>query len=323
LDHGQTKIISKEMPTSFSPVFNAASAQTAAISDLFKLVLVICGIILVIVIGMVGVSLIRFRHRPGAGEPRPYFGNRKLEILWTLGPVLIIIWLFALTARGMRQSDPPANREPDLIVIGHQWWWEVRYPQNNVVTANEIHIPIGRKWLVRLESADVIHDFWVPALARKMQMIPGQTNHIWLEAGAPGTYDGSCVEFCGAGHAWMLFSVIAESPAAFAAWLRNQGNAAAIPATDSAQNGMKIFQAMTCVNCHSIRGVSVSAGAAPDLTHLAGRQILGAGVLSNTETNLFRWLKNPQAFKAGCFMPDLKLTDAQAGALVSYFETLK
>jgi cytochrome c oxidase subunit 2 len=311
------------MPTRFSPIFDNASSQAAAISDLFKVALVICGIILVIVSGMVGVSLIRFRQRTGVEEPQPFFGNRKLEIIWTVGPILIIIWLFALTARGMRQSDPPANRQPDLIVIGHQWWWEVRYPQTGVATANEIHIPVGRKWLVRLESADVIHDFWVPALARKMQMIPGQTNHIWLEADAPGKFAGSCVEYCGAGHAWMLFSVIAESPAEFDAWLREHENSAAMPATDSAQNGLKLFQTMTCINCHSIRGVSVAANAAPDLTHVADRTILGAGVLSNTETNLFRWLKNPQDFKPGCFMPNLKLTDTQAGTLTSYLETLK
>ncbi|HEY5068925.1 MAG TPA: cytochrome c oxidase subunit II [Candidatus Acidoferrum sp.] len=311
------------MSTSFSPIFDTASSQAAAISGLFKVVLVICGVILVIVTSMVGVSLIRFRQRTGEGEPRPYFGNRKLEIIWTVGPTLIIIWLFVLTARGMRQSDPPANRQPDLIVIGHQWWWEVRYPQTGVVTANEIHIPVGQKWLVRLESADVIHDFWVPALARKIQMIPGLTNHIWLEADAPGKYDGTCAEYCGAEHSWMRFSVIAESSSSFDAWLRGQENPAAIPAIDSVQSGLKIFQTMTCVNCHSIRGVSIAANAAPDLTHLADRTILGAGVLSNTETNLFRWLKNPQATKSGCFMPNLKLTDAQAGALTSYLETLK
>jgi cytochrome c oxidase subunit 2 len=311
------------MPASFSPIFDNASSQAAAISDLFRVVLFICGVILLIVTSMVGVSLIRFRHRPGSEEPPSYFGNRKLEIIWTVGPTLIVICLFVLTARGMRQSDPPANRKPDLIVIGHQWWWEVRYPQAGVVTANEIHIPVGRKWLVHLESADVIHDFWVPALARKMQMIPGQTNHIWLEADAPGKYDGTCAEYCGAGHSWMLFSIIAESPAEFDAWLREQENSAAMPATDSAQTGLKIFQTMTCINCHSIRGVSVTASAAPDLTHLADRTILGAGVLSNTETNLFRWLKNPQDFKPGCFMPNLKLTDAQAGTLTSYLETLK
>jgi cytochrome c oxidase subunit II len=182
-----------------------------------------------------------------------------------VGPILIIVWLFALMARGMRQADPPANQEPDLIVIGHQWWWEIRYPQTGVVTANEIHLPVGRKWLVRLESADVIHDFWVPALARKIQLIPGQTNHIWLAADAAGAYDGECAEYCGAQHSWMRFSVIAESPAAFDGWLREQEKSSVIPATDSTKNGLKIFRTLACINCHSLRGVSVAASAAPGL----------------------------------------------------------
>lgn len=311
------------MPASFSPIFDTASSQAAGISDLFKLVLIICAVILLIVASMVAVSLIRFRHRPGAEEPPPFFGNRKLEIIWTVGPILIIVWLFALTARGMRQADPSVSQEPDLIVVGHQWWWEIRYPHTGVVTANEIHIPVGRKILVRLESGDVIHDFWVPALARKIQLIPGQTNHIWLAAEAADTYHGECAEYCGAQHSWMRFSVIAESPAAFNLWLHDQQNSAANPATDSAQNGLKLFQTLTCINCHSIRGISVAASAAPDLTHLVARQILGAGVLSNTETNLFRWLKNPQAIKPGCYMPNLKLTEAQVGAMTSYLESLK
>jgi len=311
------------MRASFSPIFDPASSQAAAISDLFKLVLIICAVILLIIVSMIGISLIRFRQRAGAEEPRQRFGNRKLEIIWTVGPILIIFWLFALTALGMRQTDAPGNREPDLIVIGHQWWWEIRYSHTCVVSANEIHLPVGKKWLVHLESADVIHDFWVPALARKIQLIPGQTNRIWLAADATGTYAGECAEYCGAQHSWMRFSVIAESPAAFDAWLREQETSAAIPSSDSTQDGLKIYQTLTCINCHSIRGVSVAANAAPDLTHLSDRQILGAGVLSNTETNLFSWLKNPQAFKPGCYMPNLKLTDAQVGALTCYLESLK
>jgi cytochrome c oxidase subunit 2 len=305
------------------PIFDPASPQAAAISDLFVVVLVICGVILAIVVGIVGISLVRFRQRTGSEEPPPYFGNRKLEIIWTVGPILIIIWLFVLTARGMRQSDPPANRQPDLIVIGHQWWWEVRYPQTGVVTANEIHITVGRKWLVRLESGDVIHNFWVPQLARKMDVVPGYPNHIWLEASAPGKYAGTCGEYCGVDHSWMRFSVIAESPPELAAWLLDRENPANVPTSDSAQRGLAIFQSMTCINCHSIRDVSVTANAAPDLTHFADRETLGAGVLSNTQANLLLWLKNPQAIKPGCFMPNLKLTDAQAGALVSYLRTLK
>jgi len=311
------------MPTGFSPVFDTASSQAAVISNLFMVVLAICAVILLIVVGMVGFSLVRFRHRPGSEEPTSYFGSRKLEIIWTVGPTLTVIWLLILTARAMRRSDPPANREPDLIVIAHQWWWEVRYPKTGVVTANEIHIPVGTKWLLLLKSADVIHDFWVPSLARKMDVIPGYTNHIWLEAGARGKYAGTCAEYCGAQHAWMRFSVIVQSPTSFAAWLRGQETSAVPPATDSAKDGLKIFQTMTCINCHSIQGVCVAASAAPDLTHLAGREMMGAGVLSNSQVNLFRWLKNPQTIKPACFMPNLKLADAQAGALASYLETLK
>ena len=311
------------MPNSFNPIFNPASAQTAAMADLFELVLFICGVILAIVAGLVGVSLMRFRARPDTVEPRPYFGNRKLEIIWTAGPLVVVGWLFILTARGMQRADPPADQPPDMMVRGHQWWWEVRYLPGGVVTANEIHLPTGRKWLVRLESADVIHDFWVPELARKMQMIPGQTNQLWLEADAPGRYPGECAEYCGAEHAWMRLTVIAEPPATFAAWLQSQAYPAAAPVAATAQIGWHLFQTLTCINCHALRGVSSGASAAPDLTHLAGRQTLGAGVLALTETNLFRWLKDPQAVKPGCLMPDLKLTDPQARALVSYLETLQ
>ncbi|HEY1718022.1 MAG TPA: cytochrome c oxidase subunit II [Verrucomicrobiae bacterium] len=311
------------MSGDYIPVFQPFSPEAAAISHLFILVLIVCGIILAIVIGMVGCGLIFFRHKPGSAEPTPHFGNRKLEITWTVGPILIVVWLFALTIRGMGNSDPAANQPPDLIVIAHQWWWEVRYPQSGVVTANEIHIPVGKKLLVRLESADVIHDFWVPELARKIDMVPGHPNHVWLEADKPGTYRGECAEFCGAEHARMRFLVIAESPAQFATWQDEEKNPAADPVTDSARQGLKVFTEMTCVNCHSIRGVSTAASAAPNLTHLAGRETIAADALANTQTNLFRWLQNPQAVKPGCFMPVLKLTGAQMNNLVNYLEALK
>jgi cytochrome c oxidase subunit 2 len=174
-----------------------------------------------------------------------------------------------------------------------------------------------------LESADVIHDFWVPELARKIDMVPGHPNQIWLEADQPGTYRGECAEFCGAEHARMRFLVIAESPAQFAAWQDEEKNSAAVPVTDSARQGLKVFTEMTCVNCHSIRGASTVASAAPDLTHLAGRETIAADALANTQTNLFRWLQNPQAVKPGCFMPTLKLTGAQMNNLVNYLEALK
>jgi cytochrome c oxidase subunit II len=305
------------------PVFNPASPEGKAISDLFLAVLVICGVILAVVTGLVAYNLVRSRARPGAGEPRQVFGNRRLEILWTVVPFLVLVWIFALTVQAMRISDPAAVQMPDLTVIGHQWWWEVRYAKSGVVTANEIHIPAGERLSVRLESADVIHDFWAPQLGRKMDMIPGLTNHIWLQADKPGTYLGACAEFCGAEHAWMRFLVIAEPSAEFAAWAAHQAQAAPAPTPGAGERGRQLFLQMTCVNCHPIRGVAAQANAAPDLTHLADRRTLAAGVLQNTPADLARWLKNPQSIKPGCKMPNLNLTDAQVRDLVSFFETLR
>jgi cytochrome c oxidase subunit 2 len=305
------------------PVFNPASPQGRAISELFFAVLVICGVILAVVTGLVACNLVRSRARPGAGEPRQVSGNRSLEILWTVVPFLVLVWIFVLTVQAMHASDPAAIGPPDLTIIGHQWWWEVRYAQPGVVTANEIHIPAGERLLVRLESADVIHDFWAPQLGRKMDMIPGLTNHLWLQADRPGTYPGACAEYCGAEHAWMRFQVIAEPPADFAAWAAHQAQPAPAPATGPEARGRQLFLQMTCVNCHAIRGVAAPANAAPDLTHLANRRTLGAGVLQNTPADLARWLKDPQTAKPSCKMPNLNLTKAQVDDLVSYFESLR
>ncbi len=176
---------------------------------------------------------------------------------------------------------------------------------------------------MQLESADVIHDFWVPQLARKMDLVPGLTNHIWLEAEKAGTYLGACAEYCGAEHAWMRFLVIAEPPAEFAAWATRQAQAAPLPAGGGAERGRQVFLQMTCANCHSIQGVCTATNVGPDLTHLATRRTLGATVLANTPAGLARWLRNPQAIKPGCRMPNLNLSEAQANSLVSYLETLR
>jgi len=304
-------------------VFNPASPEGRAISELFLVVLIICGVILAIVTGFLAYSLIRSRARSEAGEPRQVFGNRRLEIVWTVVPFLVLVLIFVLTVRAMQASDPSEVGPPDLVVIGHQWWWEVRYAKPAVVTANEIHIPVGKRLSVRLESADVIHDFWAPQLGRKMDMIPGWTNHIWLQADRPGTYLGACAEYCGAEHAWMRFLVIAEPPSEFAAWAAHQSEPAPAPRTGPEERGRQVFLEMTCANCHSIRGVSAVANVAPDLTHLASRRRLGAGVMQNTRADLALWLKNPQAIKPGCKMPNLNLTAAQVNDLVSYFEGLR
>jgi len=216
----------------------------------------------------------------------------------------------------------PLAGPPDLLVTGHQWWWEVRYAASGIVTANEIHIPVGRPVSVGLETADVLHEFWVPQLTRKMTTVPLAGNHVWMEADRPGTYEGVCSEFCGTQHAWMRFQVIAQSPADYAAWERAQRAPPAPPAGLAAE-GRDVFQAMTCANCHTVAGSASGGRAGPDLTHFASRGFLGARIAPNTPANVRRWLRAPAAVKPGVKMPTFDLTDRQTDALVAYLESLR
>jgi len=309
------------LTTSFDP----ASPEAAAMSQLFIITLMICAVIFAAVVGLIAYSLMRFRWREGASEAEPsqIAGNRKVEIVWTLIPFLIVVLLFSLTARTMSSSDPPPAPKPDLIVVGHQWWWEADYPQSGVIAANEIHIPVGRPLCLELRSADVLHEFWVVQLARKMTTVPGHPNYIWLRADHPGTYLGVCSEYCGTQHAWMRFLVIAEEASTFEQWQQAQLKPAAVPAEASAAHGLALIKQMTCANCHAIQGTGVDAHVGPDLTHFAGRRELGAGVAENTAVNVRRWLADPHALKPGVNMPNFKFSDAELTQLVAYLETLK
>jgi cytochrome c oxidase subunit 2 len=244
-------------------------------------------------------------------------------MIWTLIPCVIVAVLFALTARTMSLADPPPAPEPDLIVTGHQWWWEARYAKSSVVTANEFHIPVGKAFCIQLESSDVLHEMWVPELARKITAVPGHPNHLWLQADHAGTYVGICSEFCGSQHAWMHFLLVAEPEPEFTAWEEAQRQSAPKPAGDSAAKGLALFQRKTCVNCHAIHGVTADAHVGPDLTHFASRRQLGAGVADNTPENLRRWMANPQQIKPGCLMPDFQLANADLENLTDFLETLK
>lgn len=305
------------------PVLSPGSQQAQAISHLFMVVLWICLGILAVVCGLVFLAMSRFQDRGPGDEPRQIFGHFKLEVLWTAVPFLLLVWIFCLTARTVRVSDPQTQQDPDLTVIGHQWWWEVRYPKTGIVTANEIHLPIGRPLYVQLESADVIHSFWVPDLGRKMDMIPNHTNHMWLRADRAGTYPGTCSEYCGAQHAWMRLLVIGQAPAEFEQWQQNMQRGPATPDTGERALGVAVFRKRTCVNCHTIEGVSPPTSTAPDLTHLADRRTLAGGVVENTPKTLKAWLKDPQAIKPACHMPNLHLSEAEVNRLAAYLETLK
>ena len=304
-------------------IFSPASPAAHAISDLFSITLWICAAIFAIVAGLVGYSLVRYRWREGVGEPPQVSGHFKLEIVWTVIPFAIVLLLFVLTLPAMEVADPPAPPEPDLIVIGHQWWWEIRSPKLGYITANEIHIPVGVPVSIRLDTADVLHEFWVPRLTRKLTTVPGASNHLSLQADEPGIYQGVCSEFCGTQHAWMRFEVIAESPAEFETWVQHQRQAAPPPPTADAARGQQLFREMTCVNCHAIKGVGGDSNAGPDLTHLGSRRFLGAGLMPNTPENLRLWLTDPPAVKPGVLMPNFKLTDEQLNHLLAYLETLQ
>jgi cytochrome c oxidase subunit 2 len=310
------------IPAGSESVFSASSPFAASIAHLFTITLVLCAVIGGGVTAAIAYSIVRFRARPDGDEPPQIAGNHKIEIVWTLIPIAIVTWLFVLSIETMARSDPAADRAPDLIVVGHQWWWEARYP-SGAVAANEIHIPTGKALLVRLESADVIHDFWVPQLARKMDAVPGHPNFFWMSADAPGSYGGACAEYCGTQHAWMRLLVVADDPPAFDAWLSRQLAPAAAPAPGVAERGERVFRDQACGNCHAIAGRGFEGRAAPDLTHLAARSTLGAGVTENTPADLAAWLHDPQTVKPGSHMPDFKLSDTNVSDLSAYLGAMR
>lgn len=237
-------------------------------------------------------------------------------------PILVLtpLFVYSLTAAGRLRT--PANAVT-IRVIGHMWWWEVRYPEQGIVTANEIHIPAGQPVRLELTSADVIHSFWVPRLNGKRDLIPGIENVFWIQADAPGRYRGQCGEYCGTQHANMAFEVIALPAEEYAAWLATRATPRTEPAAAEAQRGRQLFLTSGCVQCHAIQGTRAKANTGPDLTHIGSRQKIGAALLPNTRENLARWIADPQAIKPGIKMPRTELNVDDLQSLVTYLEGLK
>lgn len=276
----------------------------------------VAAFIFAIVTGLTAYAVIKFRRRKGQA-PKQFNENVRLEVLWIAIPTLIVSGLFVVAVWVMWEVNPSIlGKKPDLTVVAHQWWWELHYSPSGVTAANEIHLPVGQKLLIRFKSADVIHTFWVPSFGQKIDVIPGHPNHLWLTIEHPGLYLGRCNSFCGLGHAHMGIMVVAQSPEDFNAWLAHQQQPAPPPSTDQAKKGFQVFINKNCGICHM-------TGIGPDLMHVGSRETLAAGTLSNTPANMAKWLKDPQAIKMGVKMPNNGLTTDQITYLTAYLEGLK
>jgi cytochrome c oxidase subunit 2 len=292
------------------------------------LVLAVTLAIFLIVAALLLYVLIRYRHRPEESEREPaqIYGSNQIELSWTVIPILIVVMLFLSTTRVILDTEaaPKPSGALDVTVIGHQFWWEYRYPKLGVVTANELHIPVSDPakpvpTYLEMTSADTDHSFWVPRLAGKMDLIPNRRNTMWIDPQSPGLYLGQCAQYCGTQHAKMLLRVYAQSPEDFAAWIKQQQK----PATQgpsgnpAAVEGQTVFMHSACINCHSVAGT-----VAPDLTHLASRDTIASGPIQNTPENLKQWIADPNSMKPGVLMPSMHLNDHDLDAITAYLTTL-
>lgn len=311
-------------------IFSPASTPAFVIRDLAYLVIAVCAVVFLVVGGLLAYSVARFRARPGdAGrEPAQVYGSGPIELAWTLVPAIIVVVLFLATARSIfdlqKEVAPPDWMR--IEVIGHQWWWELRYPDARVTTANELHLPVStqeakRPTFLSLESADVIHSFWVPQLSGKQDAIPAKRNGLWIEPLEPGTYVGQCAEFCGTQHAGMLLRVIVHPPGEFERWLEAQrGPAVADP---TVADGRALFESTACINCHRVGGTVADGRFGPDLTHLMSRSTLASGVARNDRESLRRWISDPDHLKPGALMPAMQLDERGLDRVVAYLMTLR
>ena len=282
-----------------------------------------------VIVGILLLAWIR-RSERGIGsdtqgmKPGERVSTAVVVVLGVAVPLIALATLFLIAdVFVIRTTQAPAATRTRLTVdvVGHQWFWEVRYPGTKAVTANEIHIPVGTPVLVRATTADVIHSFWVPSLNRKIDMIPGQHNSVELDADRVGTDRGQCSEFCGLQHTHMAFLVVVQARSQFRTWLAHMARPSAPPTTALARRGEQVFLNGPCASCHTMRGTSASGFVGPDLTHLASRSTLGALTVPNTRSSLATWITDNQHLKPGNQMPNIRLSVAQLRALVAYLES--
>jgi cytochrome c oxidase subunit 2 len=298
-----------------------ASHQEHEIASMFWVMLGGSAVGFAVVVALLWLGYAR-RSKPGL--PRGVGDRGATRLLVGLGvalPIVLLVALFVWSDLVVMSSTAAPRRSSTRLavqVIGHEWWWEVRYPGARVVTANEIHIPVRTRVYISSSTADVIHSFWVPELNRKIDMIPGYTGHIVLDADRAGVFRGQCSEYCGLQHAHMAVQVVVQPKAAFRRWLAANER----PAT-AGGNGEQAFRHAGCGDCHQVRGTAATGRIGPDLTHIGSRSTLAALTLPNTPTELAEWIRRPQHFKPGSKMPDLRLSDAEWAAIESYLRSLR
>jgi cytochrome c oxidase subunit 2 len=311
-------------------IFAPVSTPAKSIFGLSLFVLAVTAAIFVVVFALLTYSVVKFRRKTNddGREPPQVYGSNQVELAWTVIPVLIVVALFMATARVI--ADVQKTGRPDnaieVIVIGHQFWWEYRYPGLNVVTANELHVPVSNPndptpTFIKLLSADTDHSFWVPRLAGKTDLIPNHPNSMWIDPHETGIYLGQCAQYCGTQHAKMLLRVYVQPRDDFDRWIQEQRRPALVQ--DAVSRGQRIFETTACINCHTVVGTIANGRFGPDLTHLMSRDTIAAGAATNTPENLRLWVRNPEDIKPGSLMPAMQLSDPDLDALTTYLETLR
>jgi cytochrome c oxidase subunit II len=316
---------------SISPtnIFAPVSTPAHSIIGLSFFVLAVTAAIFAIVFSLLVYCVVRFgkRRDDDGREPPQVYGSNQVELAWTVIPVLIVMVLFLATARviaSIQKAAQPRNAI-QVIAIGHQFWWEYRYPGLKVVTANELHVPVSdpahpTPTFITLLSADTDHSFWVPRLGGKTDLIPNHPNSMWIDPQVTGLYVGQCAQYCGTQHAKMLLRVYVQSRQEFDRWVEEQSRA---PHSSTAvSEGQRIFETTACINCHAVNGTVADGRFGPDLTHLMSRETIASGAAPNTRENLRLWIKNPDSIKPGAKMPAMGLSDHQLDAVTAYLTTL-
>ena len=325
-----TGVVAEASASGPTNIFAPESTPANSIFHLSIFVLAITGIIFAVVFTLLVYSIAKFRagSANANSEPAQVYGSTQIELAWTIIPILIVVVLFLATARvlhAVQDAPMPANAV-EVTVIGHQFWWEYRYPHLGVVTANELHIPVSdpthpTPTFLHLLSADTDHSFWIPQLAGKTDLIPNHPNSMWMDPQRTGIFVGQCAQYCGTQHAKMLLRVSVDRPEDFAEWAREQREPAV--ADERVAAGKLVFETTACMNCHAINGTVASGRFGPDLTHLMSRSTIAAGAAVNTHENLRLWIQDPEAIKHGSLMPAMKLSESDLDSVVSYLETLR